>query len=257
MPLTIQTIVVPVGAANIVSAASLRTVISGAGITVPAGRTPVGFTLPSISDDQTGLNFNMRNGNTQYIFDTGTLILTLRQQIFLLNSLGHCARSYWLRHEMHHVRDNVNIMNRIDSVLRADPQFASMLVNPTVWRAVAAGSPFSIVRQRIGVVFSRMTSNAVSNVDTAAEYARVERTIRARCGGAIDRILKKGMQGHGIDRVQVELNAHPPTALPLLVPDGIFGTKTKTRVEEFQSNQTPPLVDDGIVGPLTRAALGL
>ena len=55
--------------------------------------------------------------------------------------------------------------------------------------------------------------------------------------------------------VQLALNAHPPTMLPLLKVDGVFGAKTEARVREFQRNNG--LVPDGVVGNLTRAALGL
>jgi peptidoglycan hydrolase-like protein with peptidoglycan-binding domain len=43
------------------------------------------------------------------------------------------------------------------------------------------------------------------------------------------------------------------TFLPLLVEDGIFGNKTKTRVAEFQKQQN--LVADGVAGPKTQGRL--
>jgi peptidoglycan hydrolase-like protein with peptidoglycan-binding domain len=55
---------------------------------------------------------------------------------------------------------------------------------------------------------------------------------------------------------QVGTNAALPeqrTALPLLVPDGAFGTKTQVRVKDFQNKNG--LVGDGIVGPLTLGRL--
>ena len=55
--------------------------------------------------------------------------------------------------------------------------------------------------------------------------------------------------------MQLALNAHPPTLLPLLKVDRVFGGKTEARVREFQRNNG--LVPDGVVGNLTRAALGL
>ena len=55
--------------------------------------------------------------------------------------------------------------------------------------------------------------------------------------------------------VQVALNNNPPTRLPLLKVDGVFGAKTEARVREFQRNRN--LTPDGVVGADTRAALGL
>ena len=51
---------------------------------------------------------------------------------------------------------------------------------------------------------------------------------------------------------QIGANAALPgqqTALPLLVPDGVFGNKTYIRVKDFQ--HTNGLVEDGVVGPTT------
>jgi mannan endo-1,4-beta-mannosidase len=45
----------------------------------------------------------------------------------------------------------------------------------------------------------------------------------------------------------------PPTALPLLTPNGKFGAKTRDRVKEYQGNNGLPV--DGIVGPLTWSQL--
>ena len=55
--------------------------------------------------------------------------------------------------------------------------------------------------------------------------------------------------------VQQALNGHPPTLLPPLKVDGVFGAKTETRVRECQRDNG--LVPYGVVGNLTRAALGL
>jgi hypothetical protein len=53
--------------------------------------------------------------------------------------------------------------------------------------------------------------------------------------------------------LQSRLNLRPPTALPALKVDGIFGQKTQARVKEFQRNNN--LIADGIVGPKTWAQL--
>ncbi len=67
------------------------------------------------------------------------------------------------------------------------------------------------------------------------------------------RLLSAGATGPDVRDLQSRLNLAPPTQLPPLAVDGIFGPKTRARVVEFQKNKG--LVADGIVGPKTWAAL--
>ena len=69
----------------------------------------------------------------------------------------------------------------------------------------------------------------------------------------VDRLLSLGVSGPDVADVQQQLNARPPTNLAPLNVDEIFGPKTQARVREFQQNNG--LDVDGIVGPLTRAAM--
>jgi peptidoglycan hydrolase-like protein with peptidoglycan-binding domain len=46
--------------------------------------------------------------------------------------------------------------------------------------------------------------------------------------------VSDGSKGVEVIVLQSKLNAKPPTALPALATDGIFGPKTLTRVKEFQ-----------------------
>jgi len=62
-----------------------------------------------------------------------------------------------------------------------------------------------------------------------------------------------GSKGQDVILLQTKLNSHPPTALPLLLVDGDFGSITLQRVEEFQ--QKNGLQVDGVVGPITWAKL--
>jgi peptidoglycan hydrolase-like protein with peptidoglycan-binding domain len=59
-------------------------------------------------------------------------------------------------------------------------------------------------------------------------------------------IVKRGDRGPAVRRIQEELG---------ISADGIFGEQTERAVKRFQRNHN--LVPDGIVGPLTRGALGL
>jgi hypothetical protein len=62
-----------------------------------------------------------------------------------------------------------------------------------------------------------------------------------------------GSVGEDVRALQAALNCSAQTLPPLLVPDGIFGGKTLTKVKAFQTARK--LAADGIVGPLTWAAL--
>jgi len=65
----------------------------------------------------------------------------------------------------------------------------------------------------------------------------------------VPKTLRKGATGPDVILLQSTLNARPPSALPLLDVDGIFGSFTLARVKEFQRNNR--LRASGIVGPAT------
>jgi mannan endo-1,4-beta-mannosidase len=63
------------------------------------------------------------------------------------------------------------------------------------------------------------------------------------------RVLRTRSHGDDVAFVQEQLNARPPTALPPLAVDGVFGPRTLCRVKEFQT--TTGLTASGIVGRAT------
>lgn len=67
------------------------------------------------------------------------------------------------------------------------------------------------------------------------------------------RNLSIGSDGLDVRVVQLSLNSHPPSKLPQLIADGIFGQNTEARIKEFQRNKG--LFADGVVGSQTLAAL--
>src|SRR5215510_11606074 len=71
----------------------------------------------------------------------------------------------------------------------------------------------------------------------------------------MSRLLTRGMTGPDVGDVQRALNRAGGSSLPRLAEDNIFGPKTNARVLEFQRSRG--LKADGIVGPKTRAALGI
>jgi len=64
------------------------------------------------------------------------------------------------------------------------------------------------------------------------------------------RLLRKGTRGEDVRRMQRRLQAHGFDPGPA---DGVFGPRTDSAVRAFQ--RARGLAVDGIVGPLTRAAL--
>jgi hypothetical protein len=256
MPLTIATAITAATGPTLDSPAIITQLAQTQSSPVPTGATVVGITIPVIRSDQTALQYHTRNGGTEFRFNTGTLSLTLRQEIHLSNALSQCARTIWLQHEQKHVRDNEQIMSRMDAQLRADTQFADILVNPTVWRPRSQfGATQQTIQARVGAVFTRLTQGAATALDTRQEYANTDTQVRIRCNASVGGILRLGMYGQGIDILQSALNNHPPSVLAPLVVDGVFGRKTQERVIEFQRAKN--LVPDGVVGPRTRGALGI
>ena len=257
MPLTIQTTITPAGAASLDDPTDIADMARAQGTFVPAGSTVVAITKPVIRIDQTGMSWKTRHGRAEFQFDTGTLQLTLRQEIHISRALSVCSRTIWLQHEQKHVSDNEAIMGRMDRELRADSELADLLVDPTEWRPVAR---FTETQQNIqlivGEIFERLTSEAADRQDTAVEYRAVDRQVRIRCGHALVPVTRLGMYGDGIDIVQQALNARTPTVLAPLAVDGVFGPKTEARVKEFQHNEGL-VPEDGVIGPDTRSRLGV
>ena len=255
MPLTIQIVITPVGDPILATPAALQTLADEHGDVGPGGGTPVAITIPKITSDQTGLNYDTRASGTEFRFKTGTLKLTLQQEIHVSTALNPCARTVWLQHEQKHVLDNERLMSRMDPELRANMEFARILIRPTWERVAIFKSTQLTIKEIVGEVFTKLTGDAAAHQDSSAEYKSVERQIKFRCGSTVGKLLKRGSFGQGVDMVQVALNAHPPTRLPPIKVDGVFGGQTDARVREFQKNNG--LEADGVVGNLTRVALGL
>ncbi len=67
-------------------------------------------------------------------------------------------------------------------------------------------------------------------------------------------LLLQGSRGAAVRNVQHALNYHLPGSMPALVEDGIYGSRTKARVLEFQT-RFGLRKKEGIVGPETHKAL--
>ena len=182
MPLTISTSTTPATGPTLDSPTTLAQLAQAQGSAAPAGSTVVGLTVPVIRSDQTALQYQTRNHNSEFLFNTGTLRLSLRQEIHLSDALSQCAQEVWSTHERKHVRDNEQIIARMDAQLRADAQFAAILVNPTVWRPTSQfQATQQLIQARVGAVFMQLTQAAVQALDTQQEYANTEAEVTRRC----------------------------------------------------------------------------
>lgn len=145
----------------------------------------VAFTYPTINVNGTGLNFRERQGPSgmEFSFDTGTLLIKLRQEMWVSNALTKCAQQKWVGHENGHVRDNQAAVKQMDPAIRADPTLKRILINPqwsprsrfqatqlTIWNTVAA-------------IYKRLTSQTVLAHDAQAVYRGVARDILLNCPG--------------------------------------------------------------------------
>ena len=143
------------------------------------------YTDPAIRIDQTGLSYNQQHGPTgvEFRFDTGTLTLTLRQDVLISNTLSNCAQQKWAAHENGHVTDNQTVMTRMDAEIRADPALQTIFITPQ-WRPIGT---FQATQQTIfnsvSAIFQRLTAQAVVARDTRAEYMRVHRDVLLNCPG--------------------------------------------------------------------------
>lgn len=143
----------------------------------------VAVTVPICRVDQRNLQYEQRrqSGQIEFRFQTGALQLTLRQSIYIANNISSCAQNIWAEHEQDHVRDNQQLMSRMDRAIKAHRNLQGILISPQ-WRL---RSTFSRVQQTIestvGDIFRDFTSDAVRNRDTTAVYTAVRDRIRRQC----------------------------------------------------------------------------
>ena len=182
MALTITTTSNTVPAAKVVPAKEVQDAAAAQGN--PFAAKAIAITKPKIGFETKQLNFETRNG-TEFRFKSGTLPLTLNQEILVSDSLSECARKVWLKHEDGHVADNEAVMKDMEAELRKDTQFAEILVVPK-WAPIGKNNEnFKKVQktigERIGVVFKNLTFAKATARDTDAEYAKVEADVKKSC----------------------------------------------------------------------------
>jgi|ERR1041384_2739699 hypothetical protein len=143
----------------------------------------IAYTDPIITIDQTGLSYKQRHGQTgvEFSFDTGTLMLTLRQEVLISNALSNCAQQKWAVHENGHVLDNQTIMSHMDAAIRIDRTLQNIFNNQQWMRRNSFQATQRTIFNTVAAIFRRLTAEAAATRDTRAEYMRVHRDILQIC----------------------------------------------------------------------------
>lgn len=144
----------------------------------------VGVTVPILTVNQTGLQYEQRRaaGGIEFRFNTGTLSLTLRQEIYMNNAASACERRIWEVHERAHVSDNVAILPQLDASIRRDATLSAIFI-ARQWRPRSQfQATQTAIQTAVGGVFRQLTGVAATRRDTTAEYARVRQQVANSCG---------------------------------------------------------------------------
>jgi len=149
----------------------------------PNAALGLAYTDPIITIDQTALQYRQRQGvaGVEFSFDTGTLRLTLRQDMPISNTLSACAQQKWAGHETGHVTDNQQVMTQMDAAIRADPTLQAIFLNQNWYPRSAFQPTQQTIFNTISAIFRRLTGQAVARRDTRAEYMRVHRDVLQNC----------------------------------------------------------------------------
>lgn len=144
----------------------------------------VGVTVPILRVDQTGLHYEQRRvkGGIEFRFQNGTLRLTQRQEVLLANTLSSCEQRIWEAHEQDHVRDNQELVPRLEREIRAHRTLQDILINPRWRRRSEFDAVQRTIRETVAEIYQRLTREAVQRRDTQSEYESIQRRITERCG---------------------------------------------------------------------------
>lgn len=183
MPLIISTAITALGPIQLVSLAAAQGHARSTGSPHASLPNLVGVTVPSLGDNQHGLQYEQRRtrGGTEFRFNTGTLLLTLRQQIYMVSTVSACERGIWEPHERAHAADNAALMARLDPAIRRDSGLRAIFITRQ-WRPRSQfQATQNAIRGGIGAIFRNLTGAAAGRRDTPAEYARIRQQVSARC----------------------------------------------------------------------------
>jgi hypothetical protein len=183
MGLKIRVIAAPTPEPAVVSGADLERLAQQRG--QQGGGAVVGVTIPFIRPDFDALTLEWLPDRSKFrVGARAVLTLHVRQAVLLAKELSPCARKVWTAHEMAHVRDNARTFARLESILRADTEFAELLDLLELWQpADQHAQTLGDLRQAIGAAFDRVTTAAARKRDKPSDYRAVEATVRRECHG--------------------------------------------------------------------------
>jgi hypothetical protein len=149
----------------------------------PNAALALAYTYPIISIDQRQLSYRQRMGppGAEFSFDTGTLTLTLRQEMSVSDALSMCARQKWVAHENGHVQDNQGVMGQMDAAIRADPTLRTIFITQQWYPRASFAATQQTIQTTVGDIFRRLTGQAVAARDTRTEYMQVHRDVLRNC----------------------------------------------------------------------------
>ena len=220
--------------------------------------TPLAVTLPQCEIDLNSLDFDKPGAN--WIFQGGEITLTLVQTIHLDARLSPCDKTWILKHEKKHVKENEKVYRKdLKAKLNADSAFKTLTSATTL--STTDDRHMQKIADRVIAVFGKLMDDARARIDTKSEYEDVEGKKKKYCGTGSSTtptfsVLRKGHVGSDVNFAQRLLNAGVTVGLlkgPRLEVDGIFGGGTKTRVKDFQKKVF--ITSDGVIGPITWAML--
>jgi nucleoid-associated protein YgaU len=160
----------------------------------PNAANALGITIPQIDIDATGVKFKERiqAGTREFSFDTGTLRIELRQDVYLANDLTQCEQIKWSAHERGHVDDNRTLMDGLEAAVRQYSFFQDLYING-IWYPL---TDFQLLQRSviddIGSAFRDLTEAAATSHDSLAEYRRVAREILRDCPSPINYVVQRG-----------------------------------------------------------------
>ncbi len=200
MSLTIATSHIPAPAPKIVAPETLRQKAGEGGVAAELLDRIVSYTFPIIRTDTTGLHFEQRvtASGREFRFERGTLRLTLRHEIYLLDELTPCEQRIWGDYERDHVADNERLLPDLEQEICADPWLKEVLIDRHWYSRDSFGDVDGRIPPAVGGIFWRLTNEAVRRRATVGEYARVRQRIRLECRGPFRYTVVRGDTLSGI-----------------------------------------------------------
>lgn len=146
----------------------------------PHAASALAVTVPTITVDLTGTHWHTMGSD--FWWNTGTVAIRLRQEVFIASDISMCARGIWAVHENLHVADNRTVLNSLAAQVAADSSLQDIFSGRRFPR-----SDFAMVQDAviniIGGIFRRLTGHHATARDTRAEYSRVNQDIIRSCPG--------------------------------------------------------------------------